>query len=202
LPTEITSEISYLAGFISGDGNLFVSEKHDYLVSLHNKDRVILRRMVGMISDSFGYKSSIKNGHGCYKVEIRSTIIHAFFNTIMEIESGRKNAIKIPEKIKSDQNLVRSFIAGFFDAEGSVHLQKNMRTCQLSFSQKQRGILNEVKCELEKDSIETVIYAGSPSTRTIWLLYGNKGSLRPFAEKIPFLHPKKRKKLMTALENS
>jgi intein/homing endonuclease len=199
LPIEVTPEISYLAGFISGDGNLFLSEKRDYIVSLHNKETTLLMNMIEIVRSSFGYDAAIRKGHGCSTVEIRSAVIHTFFNRIMEIESGRKKAIKIPEKIKSDRKLIRSFIAGFFDAEGCVALQKNMKTCQISISQKQKGILDEIKAEMEKDGIMLTFYDnGSGCFR----MYGNKDSLRPFSEKIPFMHPKKRQKLMTALMNS
>lgn len=199
LPTEVTPEISYLAGFISGDGNLFLSDKRDYIVSLHNKETTLLINMIEMLRSNFGYDAHIKKGHGCSTVEIRSAAIHAFFNRIMEIESGRKKAIKIPEKIKSNRKLIRSFIAGFFDAEGCVALQKNMKTCQISISQKQKGILDEIKAEMEKDGIMMTFYDnGSGCCR----MYGNKGSLRPFSEKIPFIHTGKRERLLTALVNS
>lgn len=46
-----------------------------------------------------------------------------------------------------------AFIAGFFDAEGCVALNKNKMTCQICFAQKQKGILEEIQKELEEEGI-------------------------------------------------
>jgi intein/homing endonuclease len=116
----------------------------------------------------------------------------------MEIETGTKKNIIIPTKLKKSKKLVRSFIAGFFDAEGSVNLQKNNLTCQISLAQKQKRILEEIQKELEKDRIPTKLRKAGEN---IYTLYGNKASLSPFLQKIPFVHPKKRKKLETAVKN-
>jgi len=151
-----------------------------------------------MIEENFNYKTYIKTGHYCLKVEIRSEVIHSFFNKIMEIENGRKENIKIPNKIVTSRKLVRAFIAGFFDAEGSVNLKKNKITCQITIAQKQRGILIELKNKLSEDGIEMKIYKAG----NCWILYGNRDSLKPFLEKIPFIHQEKKRKLETAIMNN
>jgi len=198
LPTQINNDIAYLCGLISGDGNLFTTTKRDYIVSVHNKERTLLKKAIQIFKDNFSYSTKIKQGHYCWKVEVRSEVIHSFLNTIMEIESGAKQNIIIPKKIKSSTQFIQNFIAGFFDAEGSVHLQKNNMTCQISFAQKQTNILQEIQTELELMNIETKLYS---STKTCHSLYGNKSSLAPFLEKIPFIHPEKRRKLKMAIKN-
>jgi|GEM_PF-2386237 len=197
LPNYINEDVAYLSGFICGDGNLTTTTKRDYWVSIHNKQMELLETALKIIKNIFDYKAKISNGHGCHKVEIRSMIIHSFFNKIMNIENGRKENIKIPMKIKANRNLVRAFIAGFFDAEGNVNLKRNNITCQISFCQKQKRILEEIKNELEREGIEMNLY----KNQKYYVLYGNKNSLKTFSEKIPFVHPIKREKLETALRN-
>jgi flagellar protein FlaI len=199
LPTEINENLAYLAGLICGDGNLFTTEKRDYIVSIHNKETVLLEKCLEIFEKNFNYFTEIRKGHGCRKVEVRSEVIHSFLNKILQIENGRKQNIIIPEKIKKNSKLTKHFIAGFFDAEGSVHLQKNKFTCQISIAQKQEGILKEIQKELEKEEIPTKIY--KQNNNDVYRLYGNKSSLSPFLKKIPFIHPKKREKLKTAVDN-
>ncbi len=116
----------------------------------------------------------------------------------MEIENGRKKAIKVPNIIKSSPELIQHFIAGFFDAEGSVCLKKNERTCQIALSQSQRSILEEIQEELSFFGIETKMYEAKSNH---WILYGNKDSILPFFEKIPIIHQKKKLKLEKAIKN-
>ena len=198
LPTKINEDLAYLCGLVCGDGNLFISEKRDYILTVHNIETALLDKAVEILEREFSYTTRIKQGHYCLKVEVRSEVIHSFFNKILEIESGRKENIVIPKKIKADKKLTRAFIAGFFDAEGNVALQKNKMTCQISIAQKQKGILEEISRALEEDTIPTKFIK---SLNHCWCLYGNKASLAPFLEKIPFIHPKKREKLETAVRN-
>jgi len=201
LPAKIGEDLAYLCGLICGDGNLFTSKKRDYLVAIHNKETELLRKSIAIIEKNFNYKTKIKLGHGCWKVEARSEVIHSFFNKILEIENGKKENIKIPDRIKANRKLVRSFIAGFFDAEGCVALKKNKITCQISISQKQKGILEEIRSELIEEGVETKFCKWSIKSGEMWSLYGNRDSLAPFLEKIPFIHPKKKEKLETAVKN-
>ncbi|MFQ5721801.1 MAG: LAGLIDADG family homing endonuclease [Candidatus Aminicenantales bacterium] len=197
LPDKINSDIAYLTGLICGDGNLTITKKRDYWVTIHNKEIALLEKTLAILETNFNYKTDIKEGNKCQMVVVRSEVIHSFFHKIMEIESGRKENIKIPKKIKSDRKLIRAFIAGFFDAEGTVALKKNKITCQICLYQKQKSILDEIKSELEKDGIEMKFYYSNTNHR----LYGNRKSLKPFYKKIKIFHPKKKKKLDTAIKN-
>ena len=199
LPRKINKELSYICGLICGDGNLFTSEKRDYWVSVHNKEQALLARAIEILKNNFEYNAKIVNGHGCKKVEVKSEVIHSFFNIVMEIENGKKQNIRMPTCVKWNKEFVMEFIAGFFDAEGCVALKKNKITCQISFSQKQKEILEEIQKELAEEGIETRLarFKGSDA----WILYGNRQSLAPFLQKIPIIHPKKKKKLETAVKN-
>lgn len=198
LPAEMNADLAYICGLICGDGNLFKSKKGDYLITVHNIETKLLDKSIEIFEKNFDYSTKIKQGHHCFKIEVRSEVIHSFLNKIMEIESGRKKNIKIPSKLKKEKKLVMAFIAGFFDAEGNVALKKNNMTCQISLSQKQKGILEEIQRELEGEEIPTRLtkFKGG-----CWCLYGNKTSLMPFLERVPFVHPKKREKLETAVRN-
>lgn len=198
LPTEIDEGLAYLCGLICGDGNLHISKKRDYIISVNNIEKALLEETVRLLEKNFNYSAKIEKGHHCLRVHALSEVIHSFLNKILDIENGRKQHIVIPSKIKKQRSLVRAFIAGFFDAEGSVALKKNRMTCQISLSQKQKGILEEIRIELQKDGIPTKF---AKSNDCYWYLYGNKASLAPFLEKIPFIHPKKREKLETAVRN-
>lgn len=199
LPNKINEDLAYLSGLICGDGNLFKTNKRDYIVSVHNKEKALLGKAIKIFENNFNYKTVIKSGHDCQFIGVRSEVIYSFFNKIFQIESGRKYNIKIPRKIKNNRKLIRSFIAGFFDAEGTVALQKNNITCQISFSQKQKKILEEIKKELAKDGIRMKFYNYTDTNN--WRLFGNKESLKPFFKQIPFSHPRRRKNLETAIKN-
>lgn len=195
LPLKINQDLAYLAGLICGDGNLLLRKGY-YRVSVFNKEKRLLLETLRILKENFNYTGKIENGNKCSFVEVGSIVVYLFFNRIMDIETGRKCNIAIPTKIKEDRLLIRSFIAGFFDAEGSVGLRKNNKTCQILIYQKQKKILDEIKFELSKDDIDLKLY----STGRQWVLYGNRQCLKPFLEKIRFFHPQKRLKLETAVK--
>jgi len=47
LPNKINENLAYLTGFICGDGNLFKTEKRDYIVTIDNKEKKILEKNIG-----------------------------------------------------------------------------------------------------------------------------------------------------------
>lgn len=199
LPNKINDEIAYLAGLVCGDGNLLLTKKGEYRITIFNKERAILKKALKILKENFNYSCEIRKSNKCLCIKIGSKVIFSFFNKIMNIESGKKINIVIPKKIKENRKLVRSFIAGFFDAEGSIGLKKNNITCQIMIYQKQKQILEEIRDELIKDGIKMKLFKKAGNC---WVLYGNKDSLRPFFKKIKFSHPKKISKLKTAIRSA
>jgi len=118
LPRYIDPKLSYLLGWICGDGNLQESGNH-YLVKISEKSReqleIILRPL---FVDVFGVFPPIflRYGNG-YAIQIGSKSILRFLQKVMKIKVGQ-----IP-KIVDDFDPVNKkyFLMGLFDAEGYVN---------------------------------------------------------------------------------
>lgn len=124
LPQEINKKIAYLSGAIMGDGNISISKRKiihyprlrliifnaskDYLEFLNNEFYNIFK-VNGTIS-----KKKDKN---CYMLTINKKILVLYFLKIMGIFAGKKERLKIPEKVK-DKNLFRFFVGGLYDTDG------------------------------------------------------------------------------------
>ena len=90
LPEELTSDVTYLAGFIAGDGNLFVKkgEKYDLNLTGNFSDEkkffdIVLVKLFQKIF-SINVKAEFK-GKNSYGIRIFSKGLLFFFNKIFEI---------------------------------------------------------------------------------------------------------------------
>jgi ribonucleotide reductase alpha subunit/intein/homing endonuclease len=123
IPTRLTFSLAYLLGYMFGDGNVeFDKFGEPLLVSLACAHAYpdVQDKLVGIISDVFGYKASVRSGDGAVnRVTINSKLICRWLQTngILKQKSDR---IRVPRVIWESGSAIQcAFIAGFFDADGT-----------------------------------------------------------------------------------
>lgn len=117
LPKFLTPRLSYIIGWICGDGSL--NKRNSYVIKLSEKSKPQLEFVLKpMINQIFNVQTPIfqKSSNG-FAIQIGSKPIFKFLTRVLRIKVG-----KIPRFIKYIDNSIKSkYLAGFFDADGYVN---------------------------------------------------------------------------------
>lgn len=187
--------MSYLTGFIIGDGNL--SSK--YLVRVVEEDKefihgVFARKFLHVFDISPKvYFDSYNNSYVAY---VHSKAIWTAFRN-MGIPAGNKSRIvRISEHIKKDTKLRCALLSGLFDAEGSVfemrdsHHKNGYLRIQLKVHN--NGLAKDIFEVLSLEGVKSRLYKYDEFSM---IQINGRKQASVFAEKIGFKHPRKVKKL-------
>ncbi|HMB99998.1 MAG TPA: LAGLIDADG family homing endonuclease [Flavobacteriaceae bacterium] len=120
-PTEITQDLAYLLGQMYGDGYVQYDKfKEPTKISIACAHPAVQNQVCKAIKNCFGIDPAIKPGDGALSnVHIHSKIICNWL-ALNGLLKEKSNKIKIPTKIlKAASNIQMSFLAGFFDADGT-----------------------------------------------------------------------------------
>lgn len=117
LPKYITPKLSYLVGWICGDGNL-VSYSNHYLIKISEKSVDQLNHVLRpLFKGLFSIEPPIYHIYeGGYAIQLNSKPIFRFLTNILRLQVGG-----IPKFVhKLDSHNLAYFLAGIFDSEGYV----------------------------------------------------------------------------------
>jgi hypothetical protein len=114
IPKRLDNDLSYLCGFLAGDGSFgWRPNKNEYSITC-----------VGNPKDE---KQFYDDGT-TYGIKIRSKAIFLFFTKIIKFPFGKKcDKVKIPYIFKQSDDLIKSFIEGFADADFCYTLKKRYK---------------------------------------------------------------------------
>jgi len=157
LPKHIDNKLAYLLGVIMGDGHLAYPDKsYDKRTSYNSElritdgDQETLINLLPFFEGLFSYTPKIyseisKSNKEVYRIVIKSKPLHRFLMSVCEIPTGNKsNKTDIPQIIKrSPLEIQKSFVTGFFDADGCLRLQQGKYPLAI-LSQKNKKILVSV----------------------------------------------------------
>ncbi len=198
---EITPEISYLVGFIGGDGNL--SERRTTLIdkNLEFHENVIRKKF----KEAFGTVPVIspmktRKGMTTYRSRVNSKDVYLFFSEQLGIPTRRKTfEMQTPKDImNSSQEIFSEYIKGWMDAEGWVTTKKVPRKTKtytypkVAFNVANENIRNELVGMLRKIGIEPSIWK---SGNMFGLQIIGLEKVSRYKELVGFEHPDKIRKL-------
>ncbi|MEK6981950.1 MAG: LAGLIDADG family homing endonuclease [Candidatus Micrarchaeota archaeon] len=160
LPKQIDSSLAYLLGYIMGDGHLANpndtignGSKYNAEIRITTIDKHHLEYLQEIFIKLFAYKPPLFKEHNFYRLIGRSKVIHLFLTKICQIPTGNKKEKTNVPKILNNLELQKYFLAGFFDADGSVSIVKN-KVRRISIKQHNKRILEECLEILIKMGIE------------------------------------------------
>jgi len=142
---KITPELAYLIGFALGDGSV-----QKYMVEVFNKDRK-LREPLFEILKQYGPITEDEREDGLWRLRLSSGKIA---NLIRDNKEIRKDTI---DYIFNDDLLAKKFIAGFWDAEGSVWFGR-YNYWHIYLFNSDEYLLNKIKEFLKSKSIDFSIF--------------------------------------------
>ena|SRR5690606_33491244 len=115
-----TEEKAYWLGFIAADGNIYKTPKNQSLIRISQRfeDREIIFKFCQSINFNLEPRM-IKDG--TYKIQLTST---KMYNDLLDkgITPRKSLTLKPPKNVPKD--LVRHWIRGYFDGDGSIHIHK------------------------------------------------------------------------------
>ncbi len=191
LPRSITPKLSYLVGWICGDGSL--TQKHNYVLKISEKSEKQLKLILNpILNEIFNTEAPIfQRSENGYAIQIGSKPIYMFLTRILGIEVG-----KVPNFIEEMPPAIKSYyLAGFFDADGYVN--PSYRDSAVEIIQSSQNTLKrliELFAELD-------IYFNGPNVREnekgkwYYIRLRGKSEILKFASKVSSNHIEKSQKL-------
>lgn len=140
------SELAFLIGLILGDGNIYRFPRTECLnITLGTDKPLLIKYSFNLVRIAFGKTPVIVKNKKYKCVNIR-----LYFSNIskrLNIPSGARRdlEIKLPQWAWSNKKYLISCIRGLFEAEGSFSVHKPTYTYNLSFSNRNISLLNEVE---------------------------------------------------------
>ena len=203
LPRTLTLELAYYVGYLQGDGYLgsngkrlgFTDEYRPQMEKLNS----MTYRLFGKEGKVVGVRSPLSK-KPCYNLEIKSTVINSFLNTVFEIPKGIKQNLAIPSIIAPKKELLRHYIAGLYDADGTLPKSPSKaKALFLDITLKDRAFVEEIKDALQTFDIKTLpiykrnsVSPGSNKPSVTWeLRIRRREHIFKFLQEINFYHPEK-----------
>jgi hypothetical protein len=213
LPGYLTPKLAYFIGYLQGDGSIesnkkrinFTDESEDHLNNINK----ICFDLFGIKGISRSYMTLISK-KPVYRLDIGSLVLNSYLHKIFEINRGVKKDLKIPKIITQNKNILKWYLVGLFDADGT--LPKNPKTCKQMFVDitfKDKGFIEEIQNQLKSFNIITLNpycrIAKSPTSdyisRTWELRIRRKVEIIKFLNTIGFIHSDKGKRVKKCLNH-
>ncbi len=197
IPKELTDDLAYLVGLLR-DGTVNKEKHGEYTCAFYSKNINFLKVVKPKIENLFDLSLTIEKFGECYGVRIRSKTLYLFFKLIFNFIS-RQEKWNTPKIIKSaNEQIKRSYISGFFDAEGGIpHLEviqkPKRKNLYIKFVQKNKESLEFIKSHLDSLGIETGEVYWNDNKNNLKV---RMSSLKSCSHYIKSLHPEKANRLV------
>lgn len=192
IPT-LNKDIAYLAGLISGDGNIqnyFTRIVDQYKENLQCAE-VILKRQLKLPT------TLRKEKDNKWLLEINSKVVSEFFEKVIGVPIGSKDNINVPQIIKKARSEIKlAYIKGWMDAEASVEQwfkTKEKWYPRICFKIKNKKIWKWMTKELETYNICVSKYIDKENSYRFQI--NRRDSIKSYLMFVGFLYPTKLKKL-------
>jgi signal recognition particle subunit SRP54 len=189
-PLYINSDFAEFIGYLMGDGH--ISKRYLEIV---NEDEEIIKRVTFLSKQLFNLIPKIKKDlrtNKMYALRLSSRTLVELFR-VFNLKAGKKGTnLEIPEEIlKSDNEVVRSFIKAYFDCDGSPY--KNSR--QIELTSESKTLIQQMSFLLKRFSIFNSISCKKVKSKNYHRLLISGRSSEKYAEKISSIISHKKGKL-------
>ena len=124
---KIDEDTAYLLGLFLADGWIDKDKRGYKRIAFGLDDKSVLDKTNEILLKKFGKKENIQHRKNHYILKINGKNINDQLIQALNIENKKSENISIPEFIlQSPKSVVFSFLSGFIDGDGSVHLNRNV----------------------------------------------------------------------------
>lgn len=212
IPNKIMPSLSYFVGYLQGDGCI---EGNKRRISFVDEYKNQIKKINLLSFNLFGTEGKITEQNTtiskkpAYKITICSKVLNHYLHHFFEINRGKKINLRIPKNIRNNKELLRSYLIGLFDADGT--LPKNPEKCKQLFIDvtfKDKKFIEEIKESLITFGVTTLNpycrIAKSPTSdfisKTWELRIRKRAEIIRFLKEIGFIHPDKEKRTKMLLK--
>jgi hypothetical protein len=204
LPEFITPRLAYFVGYLQGDGSIQSNQKRidftdEYQAQIEKINSLCLE-LFNTSGKVFAKRTKLSL-KPFYRLELGSVVLNSYLHKVFKIKRGIKTKLNIPELFFINKEILRWYIVGLFDADGT--LPKNPEKVKQLFVDvtfKDRDFVEQLKKALDSFGVRTLpIYcriAKFRGTNTISKTYELRIRKREdiiiFLNRIGFFHPDKR----------
>jgi intein-encoded DNA endonuclease-like protein len=183
-------DLAYLVGALRDGSVYYYRAGRNYTCAWYDHNRLFLQQSIAArlkrVFNRDAQISQYKPNH--YRARIYSKEAYNCFRKEYGYRSpqalwGTPSIIR-----KADDDVIASYVAGFFDAEGDV----SRIDCTIGFSQKNRDALSFNRTWLLKGGLRpSRIFVADKKSRTLRFYLTSRPQLAKFRELVPFEHPDK-----------
>ena len=187
-PSFLNPELAEFIGYVMGDGH--IGKRYIEIVT---EDREIMDRIIYLSKNLFNLNLSSKRDLRTKKMVkltlMSSTLVKIF--SIFNLKPGKKGKqLKIPDEIlKSDKEVIRSFIRAYFDCDSCA--AKNRRSIELT--SESNILIKQMNLLLNRFNIASTISKKLINDIPYWRLIIKSKSAELYANKIGYLIERKQK---------
>lgn len=211
LPKTINPKLAYIIGYLHGDGHIDSNGKR---VSFFDKYFSQLEIISELMIHLFEVGGNLYLNKAVPTLDLGRVTINSFLTEVIGITRGKRKSNKIPEDIQKNKILLKWYLCGLFDAEGSMPLNpKKRRDLYIDIAMKDENLISIIGGMLE-EKFDILSYgpykrlAKNSHSSKITLEYELKirklSEIKKFFKVINTLHPDKirRKNLILDLLNN
>lgn len=197
---EVDDNLAYLAGVLLGDGYI---ASNGYYLSATFDDEAYMEAFLSVTSKFLpNYTPQIKFNGKSTIVTVRSKIFAEMLSRIFNIPKGKKSEIwAVPDVVLSNDDLMRYFIAGLFDADGYV----DESGPSVILTTKSENAARKIWYALQRlgiiSTVSRVKNRGFKEGEVFRISVSGVEDLKKFAKLIPLHHSRKESKLEGILKS-
>lgn len=138
-------DLAELMGVVYGDGNISKFPRTERLIIAANSNATgFINRYAGLVEKIFDKKPVLMKVYNSNCVRI--SVYQNYISKRLGIPSGNRSNIKVilPSWIKDNTEILKRFLRGLYEAEGSFCVHKPTSTYKLLFSNKNESLLKLV----------------------------------------------------------
>ena len=189
---EISERLAELIGIILGDGNVNYYKKGKnigvYQVNIagdKNLDREYHLTYVALLfKELFGLgpvEKLSKTNNGRYLIISSKQLVVFLISQGLKSGDKIKNQVRIPSWIKENPKYLKACLRGLFDTDGSIYKITNQNSYQISFTNYNTTLLNDVR-----DGLLSLGIGVSNITKGKDITITKKSELRKFLKEVGF----------------
>jgi len=163
---SLTEKFAEFLGALAGDGHM---NKITYEISISmdkDLDKKYSMHVLKLYKDLFGITARTYTQKECNKIKCfaySKEVVNHLSSTYSVPIGKKKGNLKIPKQIKSNKPLLRAYIRGLFDTDGSIH-RHHPKTAMLGIISRDPIFIKEVK-----QALLTLNFTTSLSNKNLYI---------------------------------
>jgi hypothetical protein len=209
IPKDLTPRLAYFVGYLQGDGCLEANQKRTSFCDEYEEQLDVIHELCISLFNVVPLRYATTDHLAtkpAHRLTIGSRVVNHYLHTFFGIPVGHKDNLRIPPCLRRKRELLRWYLVGLFDADGTLPKNPNGRLF-IDITFKDLRFIEEIRDALATFGIQTLKpycrVAKSPSSskisRTWELRIRRRDMIKKHLKMVGFAHPDKRRRSQAIL---